>query len=422
MNKKKITRIKVCRVCGGQNLSPVLSLGKLYVSDFLQNRHTEKKFDKHPLDLVLCSKQSGGCGLVQLRHTVSPELMYRNYWYRSGVNKTMTDELRAIAHLAGQSVGLGKGDTVVDIGCNDGTLLRSYTKKGIRRVGFEPAKNLMIYARKGTDNIINDFFTQESVKKALGNQKAKIITSIAMFYDLENPNTFVATIRNLLDQKGIWIIQMSYLPSMLKQNAFDNICHEHLEYYALGSLEQLLRRHQLEVYDVEENQVNGGSFRIFVRHVGSTIGTGTRSISARVAQMRRKEKRLRLDEKAVYDAFAARVNELRERLRSYIIKEIQRGKTVYGYGASTKGNTLLQFFKLDHTHIRAIADRNPAKWGMRTIGTTIPIISEEQARREKPDYFLVLPWHFLPEFMEREKKFRQRGGKFIVPLPRFRVM
>lgn len=360
--------------------------------------------------------------MVQLRHTVSAEIMYRNYWYRSGMNKTMSDELASIAAAAESLVDISHRDYVIDIGANDGTLLRSYRKK-VRRVGFEPARNLMKYAREGTTEIINDFFDFSHWKERFGRAKAKVITAIAMFYDLEDPNIFVADVRRCLHKDGVFIIQMSYLPSMLTQNAFDNVCHEHVLYYSLSSLEYLLSRHDLEVFDVELNDVNGGSFRTYIRHTngGENIRI-PRGASKRVRDLRRHEEILRLHDRKVYDQFVKRVYGLRDRLTSFIKEEVAKGKKIYVYGASTKGNTLLQFFGLDYKLIKAAAERNPDKWGTKTVGTQIPIISEEQARREKPDYFLVLPWHFLEEFIEREQRFLRQGGKFIAPLPTFKII
>jgi len=407
-----------CRSCGNKRLVPILSLGTMYVSNFVDA--PGEKLVKAPLDLVLCNGKNS-CSLLQLRHTVALGLMYRNYWYKSGMNKTMVDALADIANKAEQLVELEEEEVVLDIGCNDGTLLRSYGKKGIKLAGFEPAVNLLPYAEKGTTKIINDFFSSKEFKRHFRNQKAKIVTSIAMFYDLDEPNKFVADIVECLDGAGVWVIQMSYLPSMLEQNAFDNICSEHLEYYSLASLERLLERHGLEVFDVELNDVNGGSFRAYVKHASSNAVKPFDGAGNRVKGLRESEKRLGLQEKKTYQRFAGRVNKIKKSVVDFIRKETLKGKKVYVYGASTKGNTLLQYFGLDYRLIKAAAERNPGKWGKKTVGTMIPIISEEQARAEKPDYFLVLPWHFLEEFREREKAFFQSGGKFIVPLPEFRV-
>ncbi len=347
--------------------------------------------------------------------------MFKQYWYRSGINRTMTAALEDVASQAEPLANLSEGDLVVDIGCNDGTLLRSYKAPGLRLIGFEPARNLIRYAEVGTTKIVNDYFSLEVYEKHFDGSKAKIITSIAMFYDLEDPNRFVQDVVGCLRDDGVWIIQMSYLPSMLKQNAFDNICHEHLEYYSMASLRHLLARHGLEIFDVELNDVNGGSFRVCVKHKNCDW-LGTEESREHLREIDKLEEDMGLNRKAVYEKFASRVESLRNRLYEFIKSEREKGREIYVYGASTKGNTLLQYCHLDRSLIKAAAERNPDKCGKKTVGTLIPIISEEQARAERPDYFLVLPWHFVEEFIQREKAFLDSGGKFIVPLPEFRLI
>jgi len=403
-----------CRVCDSRSLFSILSLGKLHVSDFVKKKG---KFKPEPLELILCDKQKGGCGLLQLKHTVSHEKMYRNYWYRSGMNRTMTQELNSIAQRVQSLVNLNPGDFVIDIGANDGTLLRGYTIPNLHTIGFEPARNLISFAKQDTTKIINDFFNAKAWHKGFHGSKAKAITAIAMFYDLEDPNKFVKNVTECLDDNGIFIIQMSYLPLMLSQNAFDNICHEHLEYYSLDSLNNLLTRHELEVFDVELNSINGGSFRIYTKFKNSKNIRVPVEAPMRVESLRQFEIKLGLNRTNSYLKFQKRVLQIRESVSKFIKEEVQKGKKIHVYGASTKGNTLLQFFNLDHKVITAAAERNSDKWGTKTIGTNIPIISEERARKDAPDYFLVLPWHFLDEFVERERDYLARGGKFIVPLP-----
>ncbi len=416
---EKAKEIQKCRVCGNQKLIKILSLGNQYVSNFVDS--PEEQQTKIPLELNLCDVSSEGCGLLQLKHTTPSGLMYHNYWYRSGMNKTMTEALGNITKKAEEIIKLKEEDLVLDIGCNDGTLLRSYETAGIKLIGFDPAKNLLKYSKKGTTKIINDFFNAQAFKKEFGEKKAKVITSIAMFYDLDDPNAFVADVKKVLDENGLWIIQMSYLPLMLEQNAFDNICHEHLEYYSMTSLKNLLERHEMQAIGAELNNVNGGSYRIYIKHKGSQIEASEKE-KKKLEELREKEKKLELETKKPYKDFAERVNKIKKEVKEFIQEETKKGKKVYVYGASTKGNTLLQFFGLDNKLISAAAERNSDKFGKKTIGTMIPIISEEQARKEHPDYFLILPWHFLKEFKEREKEFFEKGGKFIVPLPEFKII
>jgi len=408
-----------CRVCGSEALTDIVSLGNQALSNFLGE---ETASPTAPLELVLCDAGQGGCGLLQLRHTADQGLLYRNYWYRSGVNSTMRAALADVATSAERVAGLKPGDVVIDTGSNDNTLLKSYTVSGLNKVGFEPATNLLPYAQDDDISVINDFFAADLFFKRHPGQLARVITSIAMFYDLEDPNAFVADAARCLDPEGVWVIQMMYLPIMLAHNVFDNICHEHLEYYSLQSLEYLLRRHGLKVVDGETNDVNGGSFRAYVTHAKNAAVRHQPGAKARLNALREEEAKLDLHTLKPYQQFAQRVRLIKEQVGDFIRAEAASGKRVYVYGASTKGNTLLQYFDLDHSVIAAAAERNPDKWGKKTVATFIPIISEEQARREKPDYFLVLPWHFLPEFIQREAEYLRSGGKFIVPLPQFRVV
>jgi SAM-dependent methyltransferase len=401
----------------------VLDLGAHYVSNFISPG--EPDGTKAPLELVLCRR----CRLLQLKHTVPAETMYQNYWYRSGTNQTMRNALADIANKAETLIHLKEGEAVVDIGCNDGTLLAMYRTGGIRKIGFDPAENLAVFSRKVADKLVVGFFDRETFGKdpELSGCRPKVVTSIAMFYDLEDPNKFVSDIKTVMDPEGLWIVQMSYLPLMLKTNEFGNICHEHLEYYSLTSFEYLLNRHGFEVVDVELNDINGGSIRTYIRNRNAdpnrfADATYRELAAGRVQELRDHEVRLGLEDIDVYREFAVWVNRIREDVVGFIKEQVKRGKKVYVYGASTKGNTLLQYFGLDHTLITAAAERNPDKWGKVTVGTHIPIVSEEEARAARPDYFLVLPWHFLEEFRLREKAYLLSGGKFIVPMPHFTLI
>lgn len=416
-----ITRAS-CRVCEG-SFEPILNLGDLYVSDFPDPDAPEGK--KAPLDLVLCRR----CRLLQLRHTVPAEMMYQNYWYRSGTNQTMIDALGDIANVAEMLIHLREGDTVLDIGCNDGTLLGTYRTGGIYRIGFDPAENMAVYSRKAAEKVVVDFFNAETFRKDpdFGKRPPKIVTSIAMFYDLEDPNRFVSDVKTVMHPDGLWVVQMSYLPLMLKQNEIGNVCHEHLEYYSLQSFEYLLHQHDFEIVDVELNDLNGGSLRTYIRNRGAETSsfadaTYRELADERVQELREHEARMDLNDTRPYKEFAFWVDRIRQDLVGFIREQVGRDKKVYVYGASTKGNTLLQYFGLDHTLITAASERNPNKWGKVTVGTRIPIVSEEEARAARPAYFLVLPWHFLEEFQTREKEYLFSGGKFIVPMPHFTLI
>ncbi|OLD02415.1 MAG: hypothetical protein AUJ07_08765 [Crenarchaeota archaeon 13_1_40CM_3_53_5] len=408
MRDQRATAVKACRLCQHLTLNSVLSLGEQYVPDFLT---AEGHAVKAPLELVRCQN----CGLIQLRHTFSRASLYRHYWYKSGISSTMRKALADVALKACEVAKPTKEDIIVDIGCNDGTLLRSYPTDDSLLVGFEPAENLVPEATKGTDYIFNDFFSAKRFEQKFGARKAKIVTSVAMFYDLEDPNSFVEDISRILGPNGVWVVQQNYLATMLEHNGFDNIGHEHLEYYSLGTMRQLLERHGLQVFEVETNDVNGGSFRTFISHRGQY------AVGDSVAALEKRESHLKLSDLTTYRNFATRIDRIRHQLHDFVGREVGRGKTVYVYGASNRGNTILQYCKLDHVLIKKATDANPEKWGRKTAGTLIPIVSKEEARKDKPDYFLVLPHHFIEEIRRDEREYLQSGGKLIVPLPELRV-
>ena len=411
-----------CRICGSKNLTSILNLGDQYFANYSPKSNDVVPFEeKIPLELVRCDKSidAKSCGLVQLRHTTPPNLMYDRYFYRSGINQTMTNNLNEIAKQAISKIKLNPNDIVIDIGCNDGTLLQNYKELPIRSIGFDPAKNMVQFSKQTGATIITEFFSAEEFIKNYGSEKAKIITSIAMFYDLEDPNKFVDDISKILHPDGIWILELSYLPLMLSQNAFDTIVHEHLEYYHLDALEFLLSKFNLKVVDIQLNDINGGSFRVVVQHKEKSIDN--KSLQ-HITELREKEKNLNLSTNQPFDDFIIKINDEKDKLVTFIKTEVSAGKTIHCYGASTKGNTLLQFYNLDKKLIQFIADRNPDKWGRKTIGTDISIISEEESHSMNPDYFLILPWHFINEFKEREKNYLKNGGKLLVPLPEFKII
>jgi hypothetical protein len=336
----------------------------------------------------------------------------------------MTEELTDIARDAIRVCDLKADDYVIDIGANDGTLLRGYGIKGLNTIGFEPARNLYEYGEKGTTKIIVDFFSYPAWEKQFGTVKAKAITAIGMFYDLDDPNSFVADVCKCLDDHGVFIIQMMYMPCALERNAFDGICHEHLEYYTMYSLENLLARHALEIFDVQmREEINEGSVRFFIRKKNTPVrGDVDACGNLRVQELRDLEKRLGLEELGTYEQFAKRIEAARQTTLDFLRQEKAKGKKIHGYAASTKGNTTLQYYGITTDLLDAIADRNPTKWGKLTVASEIPIISEEESRKQKPDYYFVLAWHFLNEFISREHEFLECGGKFVAPMPEFKVI
>lgn len=416
-----ITR-KTCRLCGSNKFKKILNLGNLYVSTFVNpvrgrmpqgarstrllaraasnGMKTNEAVMRSPLELVLCGNPE--CQLLQLKHSAPQEIMYsRHYWYESGINPVIVSDLKEIAGQGIKMAKLKRGDIVLDIGANDGTLLGFIPKK-YKRVACEPADNLQAKLKKNTDKVIHDFWFKKNYDK-LGLKKAKLIFAIGMFYDCENPSQFVGDVAKALADDGIFITQLMTLKPMIQKNDIGNICHEHLEFYSYHSLVYLFEKNGLEIFKVEENDINGGSYRLFARKY--------------------KNGSIKYPEpKFDYRAFAKRLEENKKKTVAFIKKEIAKGKTVYAYGASTKGNTILQYYGLTPKLIKAAADKDQKKWGKFTVGTMVPIITEDQARKEKPDYFFVLPWGFVDMFKKRETEFFARGGKFIVPAPKFKVI
>jgi len=331
----------------------------------------------------------------------------------------MRTALADVVQSIENQVELQPGDIVLDIGSNDGTLLRSYTIPDLCTVGVEPATNLASEGCVGLTHFIPDFWNLSSYKKAVGN-KAKVITAIGMFYDMEDPNEFISDAAAALRDDGLFVAQMMCLKSMIDQNDVGNICHEHLEYYSFASLEYLFKKNGLSIIDVEVNSVNGGSYRIFATKTGVCDSLPSDSAKKRIEKIHTDE--TFLAQKSTYESFLSRLEKNKSQCVEFIESEVARGKTVWVYGASTKGNVILQYFGLDNRLISGASERSPWKWGRYTIGSMIKCVSEEEARREAPDYFLVLPYAFIDEFYERERSWRESGGKFIVPLPEFRVL
>jgi hypothetical protein len=404
-------------------MKQLLTLGNLYVSDFIKDGETPRG-GKHELKLILDEN-------IQAPRLESPpkmEDMYGKYWYRSGINHTMKNELKEVVDSIVKIKKLKENDIWIDIASNDGTLL-SYLPKDLIRIGIDPADDsYRKEAEQHANLIIQDFFTAEIYKKSIfGNNKAKVVTCIAMFYDAEQPMKFLKDVANIIDEGGVFVLQMSYTPLMIEQLAFDNICHEHVWYYSLFNIKKMLNEVGFKVFNCELNDVNGGSFRVYstldTEHI-KNIGTQQyRDISNyRVNSILEYEKTLNLNDESTWNSFFTRIEDLKYKVVEFIKEEKAKGKKVWAYGASTKGNTLLQYFNLDHNLIDGIADRSPYKWGLNTVGTSIPIYSEDEMRRQNPDYLLVLPWHFINEFVAREEDFLKNGGTFIVPCPKFQLI
>lgn len=401
------TTRQTCRLCESSPLTPLYSLGTQYISDFVkrENIHTGIQC---PIDIVMCER----CSLVQQLHTVDPTNLYRHYHYRSGVTQTMRDALRDITKAIEDMGILRSGDVVLDIGSNDSTLLRSYTAPGIIRVGVEPALNLAEEGRKGLRVFINDLWSKEAYFDAVYG-KAKVITAIGMLYDLEDPNKFVGDVAACLDRDGVFVSQLMCLRQMMEGYDVGNLCHEHLEFYSLKSFDLLLQRHGLQVVAMQSNNTNGGSYRFWITHVANK----GKHRSATFDHALQLESEDGLDDPVMHCIWESGLKRNKDKVVGYVMDELKGGRTVAVLGASTKGNVILQWLGLDHRELSFASERSPEKVGLYTAGTGIPIISEEEARTRRPDNFLLLPYAFAEEVIQRETTYLMAGGKIIVPLP-----
>ena len=406
-------KISKCRVSGSTNLVPVLSLGdQVLTGVFPATRETVVPTGR--LALVWCPES----GLLQLDSSCDASEMYgENYGYRSGLNQSMVQHLTTkIAHLE-RRAGLASGDVVVDIGSNDATTLKSYKTQNLKRVGIDPTGEKFRSFYPDDISLAPDFFSSANFLK-FGTKRAKIVTSIAMLYDLEDPIWFAREVAKVLAPDGLWHFEQSYMPSMLRLTSYDTICHEHLEYYSLEVICKILEAADLEVLDVEMNAVNGGSFAVTAAHRGSTFKRNHAVIDWLLAQ----EERMGLHTPRPYREFEDRVFRHKEDLYRLLRALKDDGKRVLGYGASTKGNVVLQFCGIGPELVEAIAEVNPDKFGCVTPGSHIPIVSEAEAKAMSPDYFLVLPWHFKEGILRREQEFLAGGGKMIFPFPEIEIV
>lgn len=403
-----VTKLEKCRVCGNTHIEEVLNLGEQELTGVFPKSKNEK-LTSGLLDLYFCPE----CGLLQLGHSYSLDEMYGdNYGYRSGLNPSMVEHLSSKINMLETMYNLKSGDVVLDIGSNDGTSLNSYKTEGVRRIGMDPTgKKFRQYYNEGVE-LIPDFFSVKSFSE-ICDKKVKIVTSISMFYDLESPIDFAKQVNEILADDGIWHLEQSYMPTMLRNNSYDTVCHEHLEYYSLGAIKYIMDAAGLRILDVSTNDINGGSFAITVAKKDSAYKSNSGIINWFLGQ----EKNLGLDTLKPYLDFAARTVEHRIQLKSLLNSLAEDGKLVCGYGASTKGNVILQYCGITEEEVKVFGEVNPDKFGSFTPSTYIPIDDEEKVRAMKPDYFLVMPWHFRNGILAKEKEYLKSGGHFIFPLP-----
>jgi GDP-mannose 4,6-dehydratase len=408
-----------CRICGNKNLIKIIDLGEHALTSVFPHINDSSP-PKYPQILVKCddtSINSEHCGLVQMMHTVSASELYTdNYGYRSGLNSSMCNHLKGICDHIESFVKFEKGDIIVDIGANDATLLSKYTCVDVSKIAIDPSGTQFKEYYPEDVKLVPKFFDIECFKTEIGvDKKAKVVTSISMFYDLPSPLQFALDVSAILEDDGVWVMEQSYMPSMIKNLSFDTICHEHLEYYTLKQIEYIASRSDLQIIDVSLNECNGGSFRVVL---SKNSCTKYRVNTSNINIIKLQETESRWNTINPYTKFMKNVDLVRDCLVSFLKYQKSIGKTIAIYGASTKGNTLLQYFGIGNDIVSFIAERNPRKFGHKTPGTEIPILSEEVVRNMEPDYMLVLPWHFKHEFVTREKEYIDNGGIFVFPLPR----
>ena len=407
------TAIDTCRICGHGDFDLVVDLGSQALTGVFQ-KSEQQHVPVGPLELVKCHETTGGCGLVQLRHSYEPDQMYgENYGYRSGLNQSMVRHLQRRVQEAKALAKPTQGDVILDIGSNDSTTLQAYGNAGYRLLGIDPSAKKFLHHYPDWVDCVVDFFSAEAFRSKCGDAKAKVVTSISMFYDLEDPTEFMRHVCDVLADDGIWVFEQSYLPLMIERDAYDTICHEHVSYYALRQIKLMTDMVGLKIIDVELNDINGGSFCVTVAKAGSKYQPRKGKVEGLLAA----ESDKGYGGGAIYDAFRDRIVKHRDVLTKTVRGLRRSGKLVCGYGASTKGNVLLQYCDFTRDDIPVIAEVNQDKFGCFTPQTLIPIVSEKEAHSLQPDCLLVLPWHFRDNIVSREQAFIESGGSLLFPLP-----
>ena len=408
----KYKRINRCRLCNSKKIKKIIDFGSICSSSTFPQK--DLKYEKiTPMVFVMCKD----CGLAQLLHNYDLKELYNdNYGYRSGINPAMVKHLSEITGDIKKIVKFKKGDVALDIASNDGTLLKSYKSSNIKCIGIDPTISRFKNFYPKNFNISSAFFSKKKYLKLSKNKKAKTITSIAVFYDIIKPDNLVSDIKDILAKDGIWVMEQSYLPLLLKNNAYDSICHEHLTYFTLKQINYLCNKNGLRVFKTSLNNIYGGSIRVFICHKNSKY-----KVNQNLIQKCKKLEIKYVNDKYIF-SFEKKIKLLSKEL-NFVVKKLNKKKeTIHVYGASTKGNIILQYSKINKKHIRFAADRNPLKWNRKMPGSNIPIISEKNSRSKKPGFYLILPWHFKKEFIKREKKFLLKGGQLIFPLPKVQII
>lgn len=412
-------KINKCRICGNKKLETIIDLGNQALTGVFPKK--DEPVENGPLVLVKCSndQNKNHCGLLQLGHDYNMEKLYGdNYGYRSGLNKSMVNHLEGIVRKIEKRVNLMDGDLVIDIASNDGVLLNSYKNKKLELIGIDPTSDKFKQYYSSHVKHLPIFFSSQSIKERYPNKKTRVITSIAMFYDLPDPLKIMRGIEEILDLDGIWVVEQSYMPNMINNVSYDTICHEHLEYYALKQFKWMSEKVGLKIIDVEFNDTNGASFCLTLAKKDSKY----KEVTDEVEKILIDEEKRGFNEIGIYENFRKNSEKHREDLRNFFQVAKRENKKIFGYGASTKGNVILQYCNITPEDMPYIAEVNEYKFGRFSPGTMIPIISEKEAKSMKPDYFMILPWHFKKGVIEREQDYLKSGGKLVLPLPKIEII
>ena len=407
--------VKKCRICGNKNLKKFLSLGKTPLANsFLSKEDLSKEEKKFPLELCFCEK----CKLVQLTYIVPSEDMFSNYVYLSSTTKTFQIHFAKMAEDITKEFKLGENSLAVDIGSNDGILLKGFKKFGVRIIGVEPAANVAQIAEKGGIETINDFFSEKVVTEIIrGKGKADVITATNVFAHIDDIDGVISNVKHLLKEDGIYVIEIQYFVDTIEQMTFDNIYHEHMSYYTLSSLDYFFRKHGMEIFKAEKVDTHGGSLRVFAKQKGSG-----HKVDSSVNRILEHEKKIGIGDFSLYNNFGEKVYGARDNLVRYIMDIKKQGRKIAGYGAPAKSNTLLNFCGIGKDEIDFIVEDNALKQGLYAPGTHIPVVNPKMLDEKKPDYILILAWNFADEILSKTKKYSESGTKFIIPLPEPRIV
>ena len=404
-----------CRMCGGVRLRQFIDLGFTPPADaFLRADQLQQPETHYPLQVCQCQE----CGLAQLTHVVSPEVLYRHdYPYESSITKAGHAHWKEFADAVCSRLALGERDLVIDVGSNVGVLLECFRNNGARVLGIDPASNIVRLAEKRGIETWDEFFGPHIVERVLNEKgKAAVITATNVFAHVDKLRDFMAAVVALLTDKGIFIVEAPHFGHLLGSLEYDTIYHEHLSYLSLRPLQAFFRQCGMEVFDVQERDIHGGSFRVLAARPGRY------PIAAAVDAMLAWETEAGMYDASLLDAFASKVSAHRSELVRLLHSLKSQGKRIAGVSAPAKGMTLLNYCRIGPELLDFVTEKSKLKIGRFTPGTHIPVLADDALIRNKTDYALLLAWNFAEEIMGNLQEFSRQGGKFIVPVPNPRVV